>query len=169
MPTLPEVLNQVQFITQGTALWGLFITASIILIARNWRFLILALLAQYILAGLIMSQLVRPDIATLKVMIGAFVCPILFLSARQVSVGSTFDLLPRAIREGRSNHSSWADWWRNAAWLSFIRGRDRRRGPAPTGFFFRLLIAPLMILIATTLSSTFALPGLPLNVTTAVY
>jgi len=45
------------------------------------------LLVQYILVGLILSRLVRPDIAILKVMIGAFICPILFLSARQVSGG----------------------------------------------------------------------------------
>jgi hypothetical protein len=85
MLTLPELLDQLQFISQEAALLGLFVTASVILIGRDWRSLILALLVQYILVGLVLSRLVRPDIATLKVLIGAFICPILFLSARQVS------------------------------------------------------------------------------------
>ena len=85
MFTLPELLENLAFIRPEVILLGLFITASIILIWRDWRFLILALLAQYILVGLILSRLVRPDLAVLGVLIGAFICPILFLSARQVS------------------------------------------------------------------------------------
>ena len=86
MPTLPEILGQLQFISQEIFLLGLIITAGTILVTRDWRLLILAILLQYILVGLILSRLVRPDIAVLKIMIGAFICPILFLSARQVAV-----------------------------------------------------------------------------------
>ena len=142
MPTLPEILNQVQFITQGVALLGLFLTAGIIVVGRDWRLLILALLIQYILVGLVLSRLVRPDIAVLKVMIGAFICPILFLSARQVSI--------------------------NPALVSFL-GKERRHINPPTGYFFRLLSALLMVLIAITLSETFTLPVISPNITIAVY
>jgi hypothetical protein len=103
-------------------------------------------------------------------MIGAFICPILFLSARQVSVASTFDLLPRVIKEGRIGSSMWTNWWRRMVTsLFFLRGQDRRQRAEPTGLFFRLFIAALMILVAATLSRSFSLPGLPQNVTTAVY
>lgn len=142
MPTLPEILNQLQFITQETALLGLFLTAGLILVGRDWRLLILSLLAQYILVGLILSRLVRPDIAILKIMIGAFICPILFLSARQVSV--------------------------NPSLISLL-SKERRRGAPATGFVFRLLAVLLMVLVTTTLSNTFALPGLSPSVTIAIY
>ncbi|MBE7550659.1 MAG: hypothetical protein HS126_06240 [Anaerolineales bacterium] len=163
MPTLPEILARLQFLTQEWALLGLFITAGIILVARDWRTLILALLAQYILAGLILSRLVRPDIAALKVMIGAFICPILFLSARQVS--TRLALFSPFTEKGQGfNH-----WWQNFSLSSLLVGPDRRRGPAATGFTFRVLAVALMIIVTTTLSNTFALPNLSLNVTTAVY
>jgi hypothetical protein len=163
MLTLSEILARLQFLTQEWALLGLFITAGIILVARDWRTLILALLAQYILAGLILSRLVRPDIAALKVMIGAFICPILFLSARQVS--TRISLFSPFTEKGRG----FGHWWQNFSLTSFLVGRDRRRAPAATGFTFRILAVVLMIIVTTTLSSTFALPDLSLNVTTAVY
>jgi hypothetical protein len=164
MPTLPEFLDQLQFITQETALLGLFLTAGIILVGRDWRFLILALLAQYILVGLILSRLMRPDIATLKVMIGAFICPILFLSARQITVSRPL-LLPLDENNNKRSH-----WQKLASILrSLLIGKQRYYRASPTGFVFRLLAALLMILVAVTLSNTFALPGLSLNVTIAVY
>ncbi|MBN1995176.1 MAG: hypothetical protein JW953_20975 [Anaerolineae bacterium] len=142
MPTLPEILNQLQFISQETALLGLFVTAGFILVGRDWRLLILALLAQYILVGLALSRLVRPDIAVLKIMIGAFICPILFLSARQVSISAPL----------------------------FSPIKDKRyRVSSPTGVVFRLLAALLMILITLTLSQMFRLPGLSPSLTIAVY
>lgn len=163
MPTLPEILAKLQFLTQESALLGLFITAGIILISRDWRTLILALLAQYILAGLILSRLVRPDIAALKVMIGAFICPILFLSARQVSM--SFSLFSPLTDKGKGV----SHWWQNFSFMSLLMGRDRRRSPEATGFIFRVLVVALMIIVATTLSRTFVLPDLSPDVTTAVY
>lgn len=168
MPTLPEILDQLQFISQEAALLGLFVTASIILVGRDWRSLILALLVQYILVGLVLSRLVRPDIATLKVLIGAFICPILFLSARQVSVTG---LAPNLA--GQPSHFvNRAGSWRRHAYLivaSLLKGQDRRRGPAATGFMFRVFGALLMILVAINLSNAIALPGLPTSVNTAVF
>jgi hypothetical protein len=164
MPTLPEILARLQFLTGESALLGLFVTAGIILVARDWRTLILALLAQYILAGLILSRLVRPDIAALKVMIGAFICPILFLSARQVS--TRLSLFSSFTDPGQGWFSR---WWQNFSFMSLLLGRDRRRSPAATGFIFRVLVVVLMIIVATTMSNTFVLPDLSLNVTTAVY
>lgn len=166
MPTLPQILSQFQSISQEAALLGLFVTASLILVGRDWRTLILALLVQYILVGLVLAQLVRPDIATLKVMIGAFICPILFLSARQVSVRGLpagWSVTPAPLRRPK--------WWQRslAIMASLIRGQKRRRSRAATGFMFRIFAALLMMLVAINLSQTVALPGLPPNVNTAVF
>lgn len=170
MPTLPELLSQLQFVTQEMALLGLFITASIILVGRDWRSLILALLVQYILVGLVLSRLVRPDIATLKVLIGAFICPILFLSARQVSV-SSLSVLPTMQGGYFAQRSRYTKWWQNLIIIfsSLVKGRDRRRAPAATGYMFRVFTALLMILVAITLGNAVALPGLSGSVNTAVF
>ena len=142
MPTLPDILGQLQFISQEILLLGLIVTTGTILVTRDWRLLILALLLQYILVGLILSRLVRPDIAVLKIMIGAFICPILFLSARQVAVNPP--LVPTIIQKE----------WRN---------------PAATGWVFRLLTALVILLVAITLSEMFGLPGLTPTLIIAVY
>ena len=165
MPTLPELLEQLKFITQEATLLGLFLTATIILLGRDWRSLILALLVQYILVGLILSRLVRPDIATLKVMIGAFICPILFLSARQVA------FVPAPLAQYRPLPDSRQTWWQQLLFLvpAFIKGADRRRRPAATGFVFRIFATLIIMLAALTISRSLALPGLPGSVNTAVF
>jgi len=142
MPTLPDILGQLQIINQEILLLGLIITASTILITRDWRLLILTLLLQYILVGLILSRLVRPDVAVLKIMIGAFICPILFLSARQVTVSTP--IVPTVLEQERNN-------------------------PAATGWVFRLLTALVILLVTVTVSDMFVLPGLSPTLTIAVY
>lgn len=167
MPILSEFLRQLQFITQESAVLGLFITAALILTVRDWRTLIVALLIQYILVGLILYRLVRPDIAVLKIMIGAFICPILFLSARQVATGLTPVSTLIEKREGLGQ--AIYHWWQNFSFVSLIVGRYRRRRQAATGFTFRVLLSLLLVLIAVTLSNTFVLPGLSTALTTTIY
>ena len=142
MPTLPDILGQLQFISQEIFLLGLIFTAGTILVTRDWRLLILAVLLQYILVGLILSRLVRPDIAVLKTMIGAFICPILFLSARQVAVN--IPSVPAIIQQE----------WRN---------------PAATGWVFRLLTSLVILLVTVTVGEMFELPSLSPTLTIAIY
>ena len=165
MFSLPQVLNQLQFIGYETALLGLFVTGCAIIIAYDWRFLILALLAQYILTGLMLSRLVRPDIALLEVLIGAFICPILFLSARQVAPGSSFFSV-WGVPESKER-TRFGRWWQN--FIILLKGKNQFQGATPTGFWFRVFVSLLMILVAITVGESFPLPGLALSVTTAVY
>ena len=162
MPTLPEILRQLQFVRADAILLGLLITAGIILIARDWRLLLLALLAQYILIGMVLARLVRPDVAVLNVLIGAFICPILYLSARQVTVNplSVYDVTQ--LTNSRK-------WWSLAAIKSFLIGTDRVRGLAATGTAFRVFVTLLIILVTLSVSKSFPLPGLRPNVTIGVY
>jgi hypothetical protein len=156
MPSLPEIISYVQSITYETALLGLFFTAGLLLLARDWRVLIMTLLAQYILVGIILVRLVRPDIAVLKVLIGAFICPILFLSARQVS-GRLADSPLTAMSSVRR----WRDL--RLAWL----GQDSTW--QVSSLVFRLFGALLVLLVAMTLGNTFPLPEPVGSITTAVY
>jgi len=165
--SLPEILNQLQIVQSEAALLGLFITASIILIARDWRFLIMALLAQYILVGIILSRLVRPDIAVLSILIGAFICPVLFLSARQVAV-SPLSIL--AVTGGQpQSGNKFVAWWQRLSSVFLLKGGGQNRSVAPTGFGFRVFIGLVMILTTLTLSRSFPLPALTATVTTGVY
>jgi hypothetical protein len=163
MPTLSELVNQLQYIGFEAVLLGLFITGSLIIIARDWRFLILTLLIQYVLAGLILAQLVRPDIAVLGVLIGAFICPILYLSARQVAVNPLSVLLLNPVEKEKS-------WWKNFSLKELFLGKERTAETAsPTGVGFRVFVVLLMMLVTVTVSESFPLTDLPPNVTTAVY
>src|SRR5262245_61676057 len=168
MPTLPEILARLQFINYETTLIGLFITAGAILITRDWRFLIFALLIQYILEGVILSRLVRPDIAVLHVMIGAFICPILFLSARQVYATSLSAYLFTGVKRSDGRHI-WSNWWQSFSLRTILTGPSRSREVAATGIGFRIFTCLLFILLALTLSNSFPLRDLGPTVTTAVY
>ncbi len=154
------------FITQEAALFGLFITAGFIIISREWRSLIMTLLIQYIFTGVILAHQVNSDIGVLKVMIGAFICPVLFLSARQVSL--TIIFIPQL-----ESHGTWRAslmvWWRHLSLMGILRSIERYRDPISTVFTFRLILVLLIMLVATTLGELFPLPGLLPNITTAVY
>lgn len=166
MSSLPEFLINFQLISRELILLGLFVTASVIIISQDWRTLVMTLLIQYILVGLILAQLVRPDIAILKVMIGAFICPVLFLSARQVSV-----------RVFGPPQISWRGGLRNYLlhWGAYLSPRSVRRGMiasfkfGPTGAVFRLLLALLIISIALSIRESFPLPNIAPNITMAIY
>jgi hypothetical protein len=134
---LYEVIDQLGFITRELAIVGLFLTGGLIVLVRDWRVSLLALLGQYLLAGLILSRLVFPEVALIKVLIGALICPMLYLAARQAGWG--------AGQRGYSDPST----------LS---------GPIPAGLAFRLLAVTLMGLLAMALSQSYPLPVIPPDV-----
>ena len=88
MPTLPDVLAKLSFLTTTPAIVGLIVTASLIVIISDWRFSLGALSVQYVLVGLLLTRLIQPQVAVIKVLIGALVCIILYLTARLVSESS---------------------------------------------------------------------------------
>jgi hypothetical protein len=144
LPSLYEVLNQLQFITRELAVLGLFVTGGLMVLVRDWRASLLALLGQYLLAGLVLSRLVLPEIALIKVLIGALICPMLYLAARQ------------------------AGWRADRKWL-LPSGDASNTTPAqdslfPGGLAFRLLAVTLMVILAAALSRRYPLPVIPPDV-----
>ena len=87
MPTVPDVLAKLSFLTTTPAVAGLVITASLIVVIRDWRFSLAALAVQYVLVGLLLTRLIQPQVALTKVLIGALVCIVLYLTARLASTG----------------------------------------------------------------------------------
>ena len=63
MPTLNEILAQLAIVPTTTALLGLAITAGLLIAVPDWRASVLALVAQYIRAGLLLTRVIRPEIA----------------------------------------------------------------------------------------------------------
>ena len=87
MPTLSDVLAKLSFLMTTPAVVGLVITAGLIVVVRDWRFSLAALSLQYVLVGLLLTRLIQPQVAVIKVLIGALVCVILYLTARLVDSG----------------------------------------------------------------------------------
>ena len=141
MPSLYEVIDQLGFITRELAIVGLFLTGGIIVLVRDWRVSLLALLGQYLLAGLVLSRLVLPEVALIKVLIGALICPMLYLAARQAGWGAG---------QGSASGST-------------------QREVFPAGPAFRLLAVMLMGLLAMALSQSYPLPVIPPDVGLASY
>jgi hypothetical protein len=148
MPTLPDVLAQLSFLTTKAAIIGLVITASIIVVIRDWRFLLTALLGQYVLVGLLLTRLIRPQVAVIKVLIGALVCVVLYLTARLVDVSEREQ---GAAEDSRSP-------------LHVIRGEA-----SPANFAFRLLAGLFVGLAVYSLSRRYPLPEVPSDVGFACY
>ncbi|HUS93751.1 MAG TPA: hypothetical protein VMZ24_01085 [Patescibacteria group bacterium] len=87
IPTIYEFLEYLDFLRGFPAAYVVLITASLILIFRDWRWSILALLIQYLVVGLLLADVMPPHLAFMKVIIGIFICLILFITAQQVNWG----------------------------------------------------------------------------------
>jgi len=87
VPTLSEVVARLSFLTASPAVAGLVVTASLIIVIRDWRVSLAALLAQYLLVGFLLTRLIAPEVATVKTLVGALICSILYLTARRVRWG----------------------------------------------------------------------------------
>ena len=72
----------------GTAvLVALLIAAGLLVVLTNWRLLIFALGAQYILIGLMLTRVVPIELAAVKTLVGVMICPVLYITARRVHWG----------------------------------------------------------------------------------
>jgi hypothetical protein len=144
LPSLYEILDQLQFVTRELAVLGLFVTGGLMVLVRDWRASLLALLGQYLLAGLVLSRLVLPEVALIKVLIGALICPMLYLAVRQ------------------------AGWRPGRKWLP-SPGDASNTTPVQDSLFprdlaFRLLAVTLMVILAAALSRRYSLPAIPPDV-----
>ncbi len=141
MPTLTDVLAQLSFLMTTPAIVGLVVTASLIVVVSDWRFSLAALSVQYVLVGLLLTRLIQPQVAVIKVLIGALVCVVLYLTARLVSESSEAPPLQRKDAGGVSLPD----------------------------FTFRLLAALFVGLAVYSLSMRYPLPEVPPDIGLACY
>jgi hypothetical protein len=141
LPSLYEVLDQLEFFTREWAVVGLFVTASLLVLLPDWRLSLLVLLGQYLLAGLVLSRLVLPEIALITVLVGALICPMLYLAARQAGWGAD----------------------------RLILLASAHRQVFPAGLAFRLLAMMFVALLAVTLGQKYPMPRIAPDLGLATY
>ncbi len=80
-----QALTDILALLAGTpAVIGPVLTALIIFLTSNWRLSLVALLAQYALVGLALTQTIRPEVAFVKILVGILAVLILYLTAREI-------------------------------------------------------------------------------------
>ena len=161
---MEDVLAKLPFLTTTPAIVGLVVTASLIVITSDWRFSLGALSVQYVLVGLLLTRLIQPQVAVIKVLIGALVCVVLYLTARLVSESSEEPPSEREDAEdGRSR--------RPASPTSNLQlPTSKTRGGASLADFAFCLLATLFVGLAVySLSKRYPLPEVPLDIGFACY
>ncbi len=121
------------------ALIGLVLAAATLVLFNDWRLRLGALAVQYVAAAILVTQVVRVEVAFAKFVAGCLVVAILVITAAQFNAGRPALAMPEPDAEPRP-----------------------RRLEAPTGFPFRLM-ATLMFVIAAIYLATqpnMVLPGL---------
>ncbi len=143
MPTWIEVLGRLATFTAAPAAIGVMLTAGILVIIQDWRISVFTLVIQYILVGLLLMTVIRPEVAVIKMLVGTMICPVFYLTARRVGWGRAPEPIPeRAVRPR---------WY------------------LPTEMPFRLLAVLIVMLATYRLAAQYPLPELPPAASLATY
>lgn len=148
MPSWSEVLVLLPFFSETSAVVGLVVTSTLLVLLRDWRLSIILLLIQYIFANVLLIHFVPAEVALFKFIVGAMVCLVLFLSARRAEREAA---PPRRIR-----------------WKGGVRVWTQR-DVFGVGFPFRLLTVVLVGLITYAFLQRFTLNGVSLPLNFAIY
>lgn len=132
------------FLAGAPAIIGLFLTALIIVLTADWRLSLAALLIQYVLAGLVLTRFIQPEIAVVKILVGVLVVPILYLGTRH-----TPDMRNSQEAEGENGGSL---------------GSPLGWGAGPMGLVLRLLAVLLVVLALIRLFGTYRLPLVSIDI-----
>ncbi|MGD2105627.1 MAG: hypothetical protein PVJ55_11005 [Anaerolineae bacterium] len=83
MPVLGDLLEQAVFLTAIPAVVGVLVTSALLVISGDWRLNLLALAAQYLFVALLMTQIIRIEMAAVKALIGWVICSVFYLTEQQ--------------------------------------------------------------------------------------
>lgn len=154
MPLLSDLLARVAFLASAPAVLGVFITASLLVVSRDWRLNVLSLAIQYFFLALLMTRLVRVELAAVKALIGWLICLVVYLTEQQAH--------SLARDSGVSSDLPVTNWFkaRLEGWRS--QGVSARA-------VFRFLAAVVVALTAYAVARAVPLPQLPPGLTGACY
>ena len=148
LPSLTDLLNAMAFLGELPAAWCTLATALLLIVLRDWRYLLLVLAVQYVLVGWLLTDALEPQVAVLKILVGLITCLVLYLTARQVD---------------------WGRWSGNNR--SDVEGESGRRRRISISFTFRLLIGLLtsIAILNAVNSQSINLPELPFHTNLAAF
>jgi hypothetical protein len=146
IPTLGDLLARVSFLAAMPAIAGVFLTAGLLVVSRDWRLNVTALTVQYFFVVLLLTRLIRLEVAAVKGLTGWMICMVFYLTERRASV---LEYTP--VSE-------------DAAPL-----RRRRRWIMSARASFCLLAALLVSVAAYTAALRMPLPEVPTDITLACY
>ncbi len=137
MPTFAELLAQLSFLASTPSAVGVLITAGLLVVFLDWRTSVFALACQTIFAGLLYSQVLPPQIAGVKVVVGLLICLQMYVTARQMDGNRKRPAeLPEGLRSAQKQSEG-----------SEPSGSSLR-SIVPTGFPFRIVAALMVGVIA---------------------
>jgi len=139
-----DLIAQLSHLSGVPAFIGLIATASVIVIARDWRFGLWALLIQYVLVGLLHMRMLPFELALIKVLAGVLICPMLYWSARWV--------------ESEREHKAQVERQQIAAREGKVPLPPMPWPVRPTSWLFRLLAILLLAVVLYSVSSMLPLP-----------
>jgi len=152
LPTLDEI-------SVPLLVLGLFITASLLILLRGWRMSLLALLAQYVLLGLWLAKLYRPELLLVKTLTGTVAVAMIYLVAAEAQWGAIRFPVRRALPATDE--------------LSLMDDEAEPPAGQRTSIFmgtgFRLAAVVLAAMAAYGLTSNYPLPDLATDVNLAFY
>lgn len=146
MPTLVDLLARVSFLAAMPATVGIFVTAGLLVVSRDWRLNVTALILQYFFVVLLLTRLIRLEVAAVKGLTGWMICMVFYLTERRASSVERLEAANENARPSR---------WRR--WIISARAS------------FCLLVGLLVSVAAYTAALRIPLPEVPTDITLACY
>lgn len=170
MPTLPEIVKQLSIYVTTSAIVAVMFTAGVIVVVKDWRASLLALVIQYVIVGLLLASVIQMELAIIKTLVGTMLCLILHMTARHVDWGrpAPSPEIPDKEWGPAASPASASASSVSRAQPNFTTARGTQ-GTLPTEFPFRLLAALLVMMAAYNGASTYPLPDVNEAISLAVY
>ncbi len=141
MPLLGELLTRLTSLAAMPAVIGVFITAGLLVVSRDWRLNLIALAVQYFFVALLMTQVIRLEMAAVKALIGWLICLVFYLTEQQAQS------LTRA--SGETADLAFQDWFG-----ARLEGWRRQGISARAGFGFMATV----LIAVTAYAAVYAIP-----------
>ncbi len=74
MGTFLEWVERISVLAAPPAVGGLIVALGLVLVARRWLFQVVGMAVVYFVVGILHTQIIRPEVVLVKLLIGAVVC-----------------------------------------------------------------------------------------------
>jgi hypothetical protein len=151
---LNDLLARAVMLAATPAVVGVFVTSTLLVVSQDWRLNVIALAAQYAFVTLLMTQVIRVEMAAVKGLIGGVICLVFYLTEQQAQ---------SLVRSGDPQEAlSLRDWF-----AARLRGWRHEGISARAAFSFMATVVVGMTVYSA--SSAIPLPQVSASVTLACY